>query len=94
MPVGTMRRHRRAARQAAEERKQEATADESTAETTETTAPEATPLPESFPGYDELVAAGYESYESLDGLTQDNLVSLSGIGKVTANRILEALENR
>lgn len=53
--------------------------------------PEPTALPESFPGYEELVLAGFDTYESLNGVTQDELMEINGIGKVTASRILEAL---
>lgn len=52
-----------------------------------------TVLPDTFPGYEELSAAGYETYESLEGLTQDDLIAIDGIGKVTSSRILNALRN-
>lgn len=46
------------------------------------------PLPEGFPGRRYLVAAGYTTYESLSGQTQDDLVAIKGIGEATAEAIL------
>lgn len=49
-----------------------------------------TPLPEDFPGRAALEAAGIDTLEAVprDG---DDLVAISGIGKVTAGQILARL---
>lgn len=67
---------------------------DTTSETTEEVQVDTTPLPEDFPGYEDLIDAEpepYTTYESLEGMTQDDLTAIHGIGKVTANKILEAL---
>lgn len=50
----------------------------------------ATPLPENFPGREQLVGAGMMTVESLLGLTAEDLQKVNGIGVATARRILDA----
>lgn len=54
-------------------------------------AAESTPLPADFPGRDALMAAGFDSLESVPK-TGAALTAVSGIGKVTANQILTWLK--
>lgn len=54
-----------------------------------------TPLPEDFPGYEDLIAAqptAYTVYEDLVSATKDELVEINGIGQVTAKKIIAAVE--
>ena len=53
--------------------------------------PDVTPLPEDFPGREELVAAGVTSIEAALERT-DTLVDIDGIGPATAKAITESLE--
>lgn len=56
--------------------------------TTKDTTLAPTPLPETFPGYEELIVADYDTYESLEGMSSEDLQAIHGIGKVTAEKIL------
>lgn len=51
----------------------------------------ATPLPVSFPGRAELVDAGFETLEAVP-THPDDLKAIPGVGKRTAEKILEALQ--
>ena len=53
----------------------------------------ATSLPEDFPGYNALLAAGYTTLESLRGLSEADLIAIKGIGPKLAQQILQALES-
>lgn len=55
------------------------------------TAPTSTPLDATFPGFEPLTAAGYKFAEDLAGKTKDELTTIAGIGKATADKILAAL---
>ncbi len=50
-----------------------------------------TELPEEFPGRKDLVAAGIENVENVPETLQE-LTALPGVGKKTANAILDARE--
>lgn len=93
MGVGTLRRYRALKARAAQERNEEGIAGAFKTKQEETPG---TPLPEDFPGYDDLTVAeptAYTTYEDLDGATVDELVAINGIGKATANKILAAVES-
>lgn len=55
------------------------------------TDPDETPLPDDFPGREELAAAGVRSIEAVLELS-DELEQINGIGPATARDISEALE--
>lgn len=42
---------------------------------------------EDYPGYDELKEAGYDSVESVDQASDDDLLSVDGIGPATLKKI-------
>jgi len=51
------------------------------------------PLPPDCPGYSYLIDAGIDTVEKAKVLTGDMLEAISGIGSVTATKILTFLEN-
>lgn len=50
-----------------------------------------TPLPEDFPGREELIEQGFVTVEQVSKLDQKSLIALSGIGDVTAKKIIKYL---
>ena len=50
-------------------------------------------LPEDFPGRDDLIKGGFPTWESVVGLTRDELIAVKGIGPKTADAILEVMES-
>lgn len=50
-----------------------------------------TPLPETFPAYEKLVAANYTCREDVDGADVDELVRGAGLTRGEAEAALEAL---
>ena len=47
-------------------------------------------IPEDFPAFKSLRAAGFRYLDQLTGLTSEDLVSVPGVGPALARRILEA----
>lgn len=47
-------------------------------------------LPDDFPGHAALSEAGYTTASEVNGLSEEELTAIPGIGKATAQRIIEA----
>lgn len=89
MGIGTLRRYHRLKAEAAKKKGEGALA---AAFESKRQGDPCTPLAEDFPGREALVAAGLGCEEDLRGADMNELTTIKGIGKKTAEKILAALE--